>query len=343
MKRVREQQRNNATPVMRSQGMAGGRVRIPALAAALALALFSGVADAGLVSHWPAEQSAADAADGNDGVTNGVTFAPGIIGHAFVFNGHAGSSIYVVDAANLRFPDGTSFTFTAWVKTTAADFFFHDILRKRNRDAPGGALDLKLTMTSTLASPASKPQFYLVNNLGGREAIVYGTTSINDGQWHHLAGVYDSVANTMRLYVDVVWEGGTASISGDFTPISPAANWNIGNNPGSPKSPWLGQIDDVTVWNEALSSEEVAAMYSLGNDAILNYAADDVARLLALHDAGSGTTQTHDGRIWKFVADGLIGNGSVQDSGTFSVELGAAGSGVRVYDLGTQGLLIQIR
>ena len=321
------------------------RGRMSGLPALLAAILLAGMAQAGRVSHWTGDGDAQDAAGANDGVIDGVSFAPGKIGQAFQFDGDTSDEILVADSASLRFPDGTNFTFTVWVRTTAADFSFHDILRKRNRDAGGGLLDMKLSMTSTLAAPPSKPQFYLLNVLSGANAgIVYGTTDLNDGEWHHLAGVYDSASNSMRLYVDGVQEGGTATLPGAFNQTSPLPQWNIGNNPGSPRSPWVGWIDDVTIWDEALSAEEAAALHSLGNITTLNYAADDVARLMALHDAGEGTMTTSDGLTWEYVAGGLTGNGSVQTSSSIiSVELGTAGSGVQAHVLDNQGLRLLVR
>jgi hypothetical protein len=83
-------------------------------------------------------------------------------------------------------------------------------------------------------------------------ASAAGTTAVRPGVWTHLAGVYDSAAKTLKLYVNGVAE---ATVSGVTT-------WDgtgllvIG---GSSRR-WKGAIADVQLWNRVISPAEVFAL-----------------------------------------------------------------------------------
>ena len=81
-------------------------------------------------------------------------------------------------------------------------------------------------------------------------------------QWHHVAATWDG--SDIRLYVDgsqvaTVAFGGTYSDPGKATLIG-------GINYGTlPYCSFNGLIDEVRIWNEALSGTEIAYSYSLGD------------------------------------------------------------------------------
>ena len=83
--------------------------------------------------------------------------------------------------------------------------------------------------------------------------------SINPGLWQHVVAIYDN--GSMRFYFNGTeyttnQNEGNHSSSGMFT---------IGGNQShSPHNYYRGQIDEVAVWNEALSANEVSALYNSG-------------------------------------------------------------------------------
>jgi hypothetical protein len=83
--------------------------------------------------------------------------------------------------------------------------------------------------------------------------------SINTGAWQHVVAIYDNGA--MRFYFNGTeyttnQNEGNHSSSGKFT-IG-------GNQTHSPHNYYGGQIDEVAVWNEALSANEISALYNSG-------------------------------------------------------------------------------
>ncbi len=89
----------------------------------------------------------------------------------------------------------------------------------------------------------------------------FGYTAPNDGAWHNFTVIYDS-AGTAKLYVD----GGfisqvTTTLNLAANPIGTIGNWNSG-------SYWAGDIDDVRIYNRALSDVEIQQRYTSYNSQI---------------------------------------------------------------------------
>lgn len=84
---------------------------------------------------------------------------------------------------------------------------------------------------------------------GGR--YVASTTVPQQGVWYFIVGTYDGSA--IRIYVNGVLEG-TSAIDGDLS--TSTSNVNIGRRVSGDRY-FNGQIDEVRIYNRALSSEEV--------------------------------------------------------------------------------------
>ncbi|MFL9460920.1 MULTISPECIES: LamG-like jellyroll fold domain-containing protein [Scytonema] len=90
---------------------------------------------------------------------------------------------------------------------------------------------------------------FYIEGVGG----VNSTTTVNDGQWHHVAAVYDG--SKLQIYIDGVLNGQTTA-SGAI----PTNNYNIliGENEQQSGRYFYGQIDDVRIWNVARSATEIS-------------------------------------------------------------------------------------
>ncbi|MCX6924019.1 MAG: protein kinase, partial [Verrucomicrobia bacterium] len=93
---------------------------------------------AGLVSAWPAEGYGLDATGRNNGVLkNGVGFAAGVVGQAFVFDGNSQSYVQVPDSPTLRLTN--ALTISCWAKRLKTSQV-HNLLEKGG-DWTGGHTD----------------------------------------------------------------------------------------------------------------------------------------------------------------------------------------------------------
>ena len=83
---------------------------------------------------------------------------------------------------------------------------------------------------------------------------------VNDGQWHHVVAISEHQVSA-RIWVDgqLVATGGAPNISNNGSP-----NLQIGGNPNAGGRDWNGDIDDVAMWDRALTDEEVVELYTKG-------------------------------------------------------------------------------
>jgi large repetitive protein len=79
--------------------------------------------------------------------------------------------------------------------------------------------------------------------------------AVNDGQWHHVAGVYDG--QRVALYVDGVLEG-SMTASGSLA-LCAEPLW-LGNNPGARGEWFKGALDEVRLYGYGLSEQEIKAL-----------------------------------------------------------------------------------
>ena len=91
----------------------------------------------------------------------------------------------------------------------------------------------------------------------------YSTTALNTGTWYHLAGVYDG--SNFILYVNGVLDN-TTSVSG-FNISTAASDTSgddllIGAKPIYSSENFAGMMDEIAIWNTALTSTQVSEIYN---------------------------------------------------------------------------------
>ena len=92
----------------------------------------------------------------------------------------------------------------------------------------------------------------------GTNYFVSSVNRYNDGQWHYALVTNDG--SFVRLYVDGS-QIGSRSTSGALPDNSGIQPVRIGANSQSANSFFVGNADEIRIWNRALSSEEVANAY----------------------------------------------------------------------------------
>ena len=205
----------------------------------------SGIAPpAGMVSWWPGDGNASDIVDGNPGtIVGGATFTNGLVGQAFSFDAGLSSGITVPNSANLN-PTG-AITIGAWVKPSSFPNAFPTVVRKRVIDP------------QYLISVTDQGQGHC--NIGGPGADpVGGVILLNE--WTHLACTYDRVA--VRLYVNGVEVATTPATQA--IPVTSDV-LGIGKLDGSTTRNFDGLIDEVEIFNRALSAAEIRAIFEAGS------------------------------------------------------------------------------
>jgi autotransporter-associated beta strand protein len=176
-------------------------------------------------------------ARGHNGTISGATWtASGHSGSALTFSGS--QRVTVGDANDLDLTTGM--TLEAWVYPTAVPADWTTVILKENNPSLAYAL--------YAGTPANRPEGY-VNN--GSDRGVTGTAAVAQNTWTHLATTYDGA--TLRLYVNgvqVVSQAVTGAIRTSSGALSIGGNAVWGEY-------FRGRIDDVRVYNRALSAAEV--------------------------------------------------------------------------------------
>ncbi|GAA0516934.1 hypothetical protein Ade02nite_84890 [Paractinoplanes deccanensis] len=194
-------------------------------------------------------------ADGRaaDDVGNGaLSPAPGVTfsaerGGAAVLNGTDGrltSAASPVDSSR-------SFTVAAWVKLAATGRTGQAVSADGTKQSP-----FQLRYDAT----ANRWQFITSQfDTAAPGAVASTSTSVPaTGTWTHLAGVYDASAQTMRLYVN----GSLQDTDGGARPFASSGGTTVGAGRwnGTVTDFWQGQVDDVQLYQKALTGSEVTAV-----------------------------------------------------------------------------------
>ena len=76
-------------------------------------------------------------------------------------------------------------------------------------------------------------------------------------RWYHVAGVYDAAAKTMNVYLDGQLDNGSQVGAITSSQQVSSLNMAIGKRAGNAGFEFNGTIDNVRIYNRALSPTEV--------------------------------------------------------------------------------------
>jgi M6 family metalloprotease-like protein len=221
------------------------------LAVAFALGLV-GSASADLVARYALDGSANDSAGSNHGTEFGnPTYEAGVFNQAISLDG---SGDYVNCGNASVFDITNKITVSAWVNinTVTADWM--------TAIAKGDS-------AWRLSTFVNQRRFHFAVTGGPGWDGADGSTEVPAGEWHHVCSTYDG--GTIRLYLDGVLDG-SKSYTGGIT--TNTYNVLIGENEESWGRYWDGLLDDVRIYNEALSAGDVEKLYFEGTETIYEHA-----------------------------------------------------------------------
>ena len=97
---------------------------------------------------------------------------------------------------------------------------------------------------------------------GGREGAA-DTPAVNDGKWHHFVAVTD--ASHAKWGTALYLDGVIHSINTNKAVLlAGTKNLFIGENPEALNRQWVGEIDDIGLWNRVLAPEEISVLFNNG-------------------------------------------------------------------------------
>lgn len=194
-----------------------------------------------LIAYWPLDGDYKDVTEnGYDAVPgSSVVFDDGHIGPSVYFDGADYTSyLYCQNSAGMDLDQGA--TISAWIKSDGLVDSYASVVTK-------GVQAWRLIRNNNTSAIS-----FHFNAAGSGEYQANGDTSVLDGQWHHLAGIYDG--STVRLYVDgrpdASAYAGSVKTTSDPVYIGSRVNNTTNRN-------WIGHIDEVRIYDAAISEANI--------------------------------------------------------------------------------------
>jgi hypothetical protein len=218
-------------------------------------------APAGIVGWWPGMGNANDIAGTNNGSLQGgaTATATGLAGMAFSFDGTNGL-VQIPDSPALR---QANLTIETWVLFSALNSWVsgapsgdqYIVFKQNTHSSDFEGFDLSKTRVG------STDIFrFIVSSASGQAVEIHSTTALAASVWYHVAAVRGS--NFTQVYVNGRLEGQASVTAAQDYGAYPLYFGTSGN------SSWDGRLkgllDEVSLYNRALSSNEVAAIYAAG-------------------------------------------------------------------------------
>jgi hypothetical protein len=215
----------------------------------------------GLVSWWRGEGDCLDAIGTNNGtLQNGATFAAGLVGQSFAFDG-VNDYVKIPRAAGLDV--GGQVTIDFWMKADPSSPIGSRVAGLVGSDYYGMEIGTAQAGVYLFVSTDGGATFVTTADANG------GGASFPTGEWHHVAGTCDGAR--LQFYLDGQPWGKPTSVTGTISAMLASSFVTIGSEDGRTRFPFCigtryfnGLVDEVDIFNRALSASEIAAIYNAG-------------------------------------------------------------------------------
>lgn len=246
--------------------------------------LTRGANNLGLVGYWSFNEGTSTSATdfsgyGNNGTFNNISNPPtnssgwisGKLGKAVKFDG-SNDFVSAANSSSLNLGGKTEFTLSAWVKVRAFNIVSNcdnDAIIAKGGDAVAGGYFLYLGDTGSCGPNTGI--VYLSGGFVDGSAVVHNAGGANGGivqlkkdTWYHLTVIYNG--STLKTYVNGVEDASlntTATVASNSETLSIGANTNNGGG-GAYAYRTNSIIDEVRIYNRAISLSELAGLYRSG-------------------------------------------------------------------------------
>jgi hypothetical protein len=254
----------------------------------VSVAGMSGRPRLGLVALWSGEGNADDSVSGCNGqLINGVGFVSGKVGQAFELNeginaGFAtgygggfpggrfvrgGSYVLIPSSQNLDVGKGDGFTIECWIKPITVTK--QQLIAEYERflgtaDGADVGIDFAIQASSMLNANVVD-----ASDSHASHEIYAPANLLTAGIWQHIALTYDKPSGTAAIYINgtVVAQANL----GSFTPQTSFGNLLLGarttyGSASSPNTLFSGGMDEIGIYNRALSAAEIQAICTEENN-----------------------------------------------------------------------------
>ncbi|MHC4626564.1 MAG: LamG domain-containing protein [Planctomycetota bacterium] len=211
----------------------------------------------------------------------------------------------------------TEHTAAMWFRTTNANC---GLLTVVQNDLGGGGHDRHIYLSAGR----------LMSRVWDDETIAMTGVNLADGLWHHVVHTYGGSAGGQKLYADGVLQVSGTKAQSDF-------DWqeriNIGFSNDAAQDHFEGLLDEVHVYNKALSAEEIGSLMAgdtnlAANPTPARHATVDIRDIGSLSWSQGETAASHD--VYFGTDMDAVGNA---DSGSPQFQANQAGTSLSLADL----------
>lgn len=203
-------------------------------------------------------------ADGNVRNGNGLTRESCGVGNSINFAGASklDAIIYVEDNAAINFDGSTSFSASAWVKIDPfANTAEMNVLLKGDNKSDGTGLPDGNGHYYTIATKDGELRFAVDDDVTKTQlGVAIDETVFPANQWNQVVAVSDVATDSLYLYVNGQRVGASLNET-DLDISTPGLPLVIGNYHSGARR-INGSIDEVAIFNRALTPENIAMMYN---------------------------------------------------------------------------------
>ncbi len=185
----------------------------------------------------------------NDGIlTNTPSRISGcVIGNCISFNNSANN--YYIDISNESWFDfANSFSLSLWVRPQNFSSTYRALIGKYQSNS---GWDLGIGTNGKIRMTLRGSSMIDVSQGAG--------PFLKDNQWHHVVVV--NTTSSITTYVDGVLVGVTPGV---WSPTTNNVTLKLGNRESNATTAYMGDMDEVRIYNRALSSQEVRRLYQSG-------------------------------------------------------------------------------
>ena len=264
------------------------RIYNRALSAAEVKALYEEENDKGLVAWYKFDGNANDSSgNGNNGVVHGATLTADRFGNpngAYSFGGD--DWIQVANSASLSLPT-KAMSFCVWMRTEVEDGWVPFLSKGTSSRQYGFELGYGRETTLFIND---------YNGTGcGRDVFVaVDSVSLNSGAWHFVVLTYDG--NEIKAYANGEL---IASRAVEDSFVANSSDLYIGKDIPEVTEYFSGAMDDLRIYNRALSAAEVKALYEGAGVPV-------VTKCAVTFDAAGGSAGWTQGEVAKGAAVGTL-------------------------------------
>ena len=233
----------------------------------------------GLIGYWPFNGNANDeSGNGNHGTVSDAILSTdrfGSVNSSYTFDGSTSKIYFSLNSIGNVIPAGSELTTSLWVKTSD----LNGPLISMRPEIPEA--HLYNFMIGTLRDIEVSPGNYgiFIRDINNSEKSQFGSNVV-DNSWQMLTIVSEGNGNVHlykngNLEASVSGNNGELNFSPNFMTFGAEEYWIVGDQSGNCNScntieeQYLnGQLDDIAIWNRALTVEEINNLYSANSETV---------------------------------------------------------------------------